>query len=111
MYDSVYSAAINVLIDTHADVCEAPIVLKTKRTYNLSRRTIETVQALVNEHQVAPTQDALVELAVDELARRIRDADEADAWAAAAADPAFTAEAAELEAAYRTVDVETWPKA
>jgi hypothetical protein len=107
----VYSVPVDVLIDTHADVCQAPIVLKTKRTYNLSRRTIETVQALVNERQVAPTQDALVELAVDELARRVRDADEADAWGAAAADPAFTAEAAELEATYGTADAETWPRA
>jgi hypothetical protein len=99
-----------VLIDTQDDVCEALTVLKTKRTYNLSRRTIETVQALA-ERKVAPTQDALVELAVDELARHVRDADEADAWAAAAADPEFAAEAEELDAAYRTADAETWPRA
>lgn len=110
MYDSVYSEPIHVLIDTQDDVCEAPIVLKTKRTYNLSRRTIETVQTLA-ERRIAPTQDALVELAVDELARHVREADEADAWAAAAADPEFAAEAAELEAAYRTADGETWPRA
>jgi hypothetical protein len=85
-------------------------VLKTKRTYNLSRRTIETVQALA-ERRVAPTQDALVELAVDELARHVRDADETDAWTAAAADPEFVAEAEELDAAYRTADGETWPRA
>ena len=110
MYDSVYSEPNHVLIDTQDDVCDAPIVLKSKRTYNLSRRTIETVQALA-ERKVAPTQDALVELAVDELARRVRDGDEADAWAAAAADPEFAAEAEELEAAYRTIDAETWPRA
>lgn len=85
-------------------------MLKTKRTYNLSRRTIETVQTLA-ERRIAPTQDALVELAVDELARHVREADEADAWAAAAADPEFAAEAAELEAAYRSADAETWPRA
>jgi hypothetical protein len=87
------------------------LTLKTKRTYNLSRRTIETVQTLVADRQIAPTQDALVELAVDELARHVREADEADAWATAAADPEFTAEAADLEAAYRTADAETWPRA
>jgi hypothetical protein len=106
----VYSEPIHVLIDTQDDVCDAPIVLKTKRTYNLSRRTIETVQALA-ERKVAPTQDALVELAVDELARHVRAADEADAWAAAAADPEFAAQAEELEVAYRAADAETWPRA
>ena len=86
-------------------------MLKTKRTYNLSPRTIETVQTLVAEHHLAPTQDALVELAVDELARHVRDADEADAWSAAASDREFTAESDELEAAYRIADAETWPGA
>jgi hypothetical protein len=86
-------------------------MLKTKRTYNLSRRTIETVQTLVADRQVAPTQDALVELAVDELARHVREADEADAWAAAAADPEFAAESEDLQTAYRTADAETWPRA
>lgn len=111
MYDSVYCWAIHVLIDTQVDVCEAPIVLKTKRTYNLSPRTIETVQTLVAERGVAPTQDALVELAVDELARHVRETDEADAWAEASADPEFISEAEDLEAAYRTADAETWPRA
>lgn len=92
-------------------MCHAPIVLKTKRTYNLNRRTIETVQTLVADRGVAPTQDALGELAIDELARNVREADEGDAWAAAAADPEFAAEAAEIEAAYRTADAETWPRA
>ena len=109
MYDSVYSETIHVLIDTQDDVCNAPIVLKTKRTYNLSRRTIETVQALA-ERQVAPTQDALVELAVDELARHVREADEAEAWTAAAADPEFRAEVDELEAVYSDAAAETWPR-
>ena len=85
-------------------------MLKTKRTYNLSRRTIETVQSLVIERGIAPTQDALVELAVDELARHVREVDEAEAWTAAASDREFTAESAELEAAYQTADAETWPR-
>ena len=110
MYCLVYLAAVNVPIDTQHDVCDAPIMLKTKRTYNLSRRTIETVQALA-KRKVAPTQDALVELAIDELARHVRDTDEGDAWAAAAADPEYAAEADDLEAAYRTADAETWPRA
>lgn len=86
-------------------------MLKTKRTYNLSRRTIEAVQSLVTERGVARTQDAVVELAVDELARHLREADEAEAWTAAASDREFTAESEELEAVYRTADAETWPRA
>ena len=109
MYDSVYCLQIYVPIDTQNDVCKAPIVLKAKRTYNLSRRTIETVQALA-ERKVAPTQDALVELAVDELARHVRDADEATAWAGAAADQEYLAEAEELEAAHGDRDPATWPR-
>ena len=105
----MYCAPIRVLIDTQDDVCDAPIVLKAKRTYNLSGRTIETVQALA-ERKVAPTQDAIVELAVDELARHVRDADEADAWAAASADPEFGAEAQEVEAALHDGDPATWPR-
>jgi hypothetical protein len=105
----VYCERADVLIDTQDDVCEAPFVLKTKRTYNLSRRTIETVQALA-ERKVAPTQDALVELAVDELARHVREADEAEAWATAASDPAFAAEADELEVLYGDADPATWPR-
>ncbi len=109
MQDSVYCQLRYVPIDTQNYVCDAPIVLKTKRTYNLSRRTIETVQALA-ERKVAPTQDALVELAVDELARHVRETDEAAAWAGAATDPDFVAEAAELEAAYGDADPATWPR-
>ena len=109
MFPLNLTRAPDVLIDTQEDVCDPLIVLKTKRTYNLSRRTIETVQALA-ERKVAPTQDALVELAVDELARHVRDADEADAWAAAAADPEFLSEADELEAVYGDAAAETWPR-
>jgi hypothetical protein len=111
VYFGVYSGPAHVLIDTQDDVWQAPIMLKTKRTYNLSRRTIATVQTLVAERGIAPTQDALVELAVDELARHVREADEADAWTAAASDPEFAAEVEELEALYRTADRETWPRA
>jgi hypothetical protein len=46
---------------------------------------------------------------VDELARRLREAAEAEAWAAAASDPEFVTEVQEMEAAYRSADRETWP--
>jgi hypothetical protein len=64
---------------------------------------------MAERYQVAPSQDAVVELAVDELERRLRDEREAAAWEAAASDAAFISEADDLERAYRTADRETWP--
>jgi hypothetical protein len=84
--------------------------MRTKRTYNLPERTVRTVRELASAYGVADTQDGVVELAVDELARRLRDEEEAARWAAAAGEPAFRAEAAELDAAWAPADHETWPR-
>jgi hypothetical protein len=78
---------------------------RTKRTYNLSSATVRRVREMAERYGVAPTQDAVVELAVDELERRLRDEREASVWEEAATDPALT----ELADAYRTTDRETWP--
>ena len=83
---------------------------RTKRTYNLAPSTVKVVRELVEEYGVASSQDAVIELAVEELERRVRDERESDAWAAAAADPEFLAETADLEVAYRSADGETWPR-
>jgi len=85
------------------------VTTKEKRTYNLTPATVRAVRELADEYHAAPTQDAVVELAVAELGRRLRDADEARAWEAAATDPEFIGEAQELEDAYRGADRETWP--
>jgi len=82
---------------------------KEKRTYNLAPATVRAVRELADEYQAAPTQDAVVELAVAELARRLRDEQEALAWEAAGADPELAREALEIEDAYRGADRETWP--
>ncbi len=82
---------------------------KVKRTYNLSERTIRRVRELSQRYAVAPTQDAVVEIAVDELERQLRYAVEARLWAAAGTDPEFQVELADMEAAYRSADDETWP--
>jgi hypothetical protein len=82
---------------------------KEKRTYNLTAATVRAVRELADDYHAAPTQDAVVELAVSELARRLREADEARTWEAAGKDPAFTGEAQDIEAAYRGADRETWP--
>ncbi len=100
-------------IDTHIDtshyVCQTRSVGRAKRTYNLSDHAVKAVRDLVAEYHVAPTQDAAVELAIDELARRVRDAAEADLWARAAQDPEFRREAEEIAGAFRTADRESWP--
>jgi hypothetical protein len=82
---------------------------RVKRTYNLSDATVKSVREMAERYGVASSQDAVVELAVDELERRLRDEREAAAWASAAIDPAFVAESEGLDAAYATADRETWP--
>ncbi len=82
---------------------------KVKRTYNLSERAVRTVRELSERYSLGRSQDAVVELAVDNLERRLLDAEEARLWAAAAENPDFRREAEDLEAAYRSADAETWP--
>lgn len=82
---------------------------RVKRTYNLSGTTVRRVREMAERYGVAPSQDAVVELAVDELERRLRDASEAADWERAASDPSFQAEVADFETALRTADRETWP--
>ncbi len=84
--------------------------MRTKRTYNLPERTVLAVRELAATYGVAGTQDGVIELAVDELARRLREGAEAETWAGAAADPGFRAETTDLAAAYGTADAETWPR-
>lgn len=65
---------------------------KIKRTYNISREAVATVKRLVDERHLAPSQDVLVELAIAEYARRIRDVDDARLWQAAGNDAEFHAQ-------------------
>lgn len=83
---------------------------RVKRTYNLAPATIRRVREMAEDFAVAPSQDAVVELAVDELERRLRDERESLAWQEAAADPGFGSEAGELATAYSAADRETWPR-
>src|SRR5574338_1670125 len=104
------TSAHGVLIDTQDWTYEnRHMATRVKRTYNLSPATVRQVREMAEQYRVAPSQDAVVELAVDELERRLRDESEAAAWAGAASDPEFAAEASDLDAAYRTADRETWP--
>jgi predicted kinase len=82
---------------------------RVKRTYNLAPSTVRRVREMAERYRVAPSQDGVIELAVDELERRLRDQSEAAMWERAADDPAFRAETDELETQYHTADRETWP--
>jgi hypothetical protein len=82
---------------------------RVKRTYNLAPATVRRVREMAERYGVAPSQDGVIELAVDELARRLRDEHESEAWEHAAGDAEFVAEADALEARYRSADRETWP--
>jgi hypothetical protein len=82
---------------------------RIKRTYNLPDRTVALVRELSADYGLADTQDGVVELAVDELVRHLREAEEADLWATAPADPAFVAEVRDTERGFAAADAETWP--
>ncbi len=84
--------------------------MRTKRTYNLPERTVRAVRDLATTYGVASTQDGVIELAVDELSRRLREDEEGEAWAEAGAGPGFRAEAADVAEAFRVADRETWPR-
>ena len=83
----------HVYVDTQMHV-SYPGPMKVKRTYNLSPAAIATVKRLVEVAQVAPSQDALVEHAIAELDRLVRDA---QLWSQAAHDPAFQAEIRQID--------------
>lgn len=81
---------------------------KTKRTYSLSPTTVAAVKYLVEKQHAAPSQDALVDQAIRDYARRLQDAEEARLWSQASADATFQQEAAELDTGFATDDQRAW---
>lgn len=81
---------------------------RMKRTYNISPEAVATVKLLVDERHLAPSQDALVEQAIVEFARRVRDADDARLWQAAATDTEFEMEALEFDGEFAPDDLRAW---
>jgi len=81
---------------------------KTKRTYNISEESVATVKRLVDTYHIAPSQDALIEYAISELARRVRDEHDALLWSEAANDPDFRVESETLEALFAEDDRRAW---
>ena len=80
---------------------------RTKRTYNLSGRTVARVRELAGRYDTAPSQDGVVELAVDQLYRDVMDREEAKRWAEAAEDVDFVEEMREIHVLFDERDV--WP--
>ena len=81
---------------------------RVKRTYNLSETTIRRVRDLAGKYEVAKSQDAVIELAVDRIYAEMRDREEAALWASAADDPEFRREMSGIAADFG--DKDTWPR-
>jgi hypothetical protein len=81
---------------------------RTKRTYNLAEPTIRRVRELSETYGASPTQDGVVDLAVERLYLEIREQAEAERWAAAARDSDFQREMREVERDLRSA--ESWPE-
>ena len=98
----------NTLLYTLNDVYAVAMSTKMKRTYNISPEAVATVKRLVEERHLAPSQDALVEQAIAELARCVRDADDARLWQQAAYDTEFQAEAQQIDVEFSRDDLQAW---
>lgn len=81
---------------------------RTKRTYNLSERTVRRVRELSEEYGAAPTQDGVVDLAVERLYVELRERAEGERWAASAGDDAFQKEMRAVDRDLR--HAESWPE-
>ena len=79
-----------------------------KRTYNLSPETVATVKRLAEVEHLAATQDAVVEYAIAELSRHLRDAQDALSWSAAGDDDALQQELKDIEAELPAADLAAW---
>ena len=81
---------------------------RTKRTYNLAAPTVHRVRELAEVYGASPTQDGVVDLAVERLYLELREQAEGDRWADAAADPDFRREMRKIERDLRYA--ESWPE-
>jgi hypothetical protein len=96
------------MIDTSIMGPMASRAKRTKRTYNLAEPTIRRVRELSELYGAAPTQDGVVDLAVERLYLELRGRAEGERWAAAAEDPEFRREMGEVQRDLRYA--ESWPE-
>jgi hypothetical protein len=90
---SVEPNDMNVRIDTSISRARlASMSMKTKRTYNLSPEVVAHVRELAARGDLAPSQDAVVEMAIEQFYREVRDREEAATWSRAAHDEGFRQE-------------------
>lgn len=80
---------------------------KTKRTYNLSPDALAHVRDLAARGDLAPSQDGVVEIAIEHLYREVRDREEAALWSRAAQDETFRLEMRALDSEFG--GSEGWP--
>lgn len=71
--------------------------MRVKRTYHPSPAAVATVKGLVEVEGVATSQDALVEHAIAELDRLVRDTHGAHLWTETARDHVFQAELRQID--------------
>ena len=81
---------------------------RTKRTYNLAEPTVGRVRELSEIYAAAPTQDGVVDLAVERLYLELREQAEAARWASAAEDAEFKREMRAVAGELRSA--ESWPE-
>ena len=81
---------------------------RTKRTYNLAEPTVRRVRELSDLYGAAPTQDGVVDLAVERLYLELRERAEGERWATAAEDPDFQREMRDVQRQLRYA--ESWPE-
>ena len=80
---------------------------KTKRTYNLSPDAVAQVRDLASRSGPWTSQDGIVEMAIEQLYRDVREKEEAALWARSNEDQEFQAEMKDLAVGYR--DLDAWP--
>lgn len=81
---------------------------RTKRTYNLAAPTVHRVRELSERYHASPTQDGVVDLAVERLYLEMLEQAEGERWAAAAKDPDFRREMRDIGEDLRYA--ESWPE-
>ena len=82
--------------------------MSIKRSYNLSPDAIVTVRRLVEVDHLASTEDALVEQAIAELDRTVRDVRDTQLWGVATLDAEFQAELAHIDVELPTDNPARW---
>lgn len=80
-----------------------------KRTYNLPEPMVLDVRDAVETHAWAPSQDAFVRMAIEDLLMRCRHQREGEAFAAAIDDPELSGEGERLDREFWPLDRADWP--